>query len=238
MVKYNYEHIDMLLAAGMVVQSFRKYVDDLSYIRTNWTREYADSLNERIDKVMKNYLGVTYPADLRKATDRIIEIRPTTRRDLAFIMREIKENFSKEEADAILKYLGFDLYINDVIDHDQESLINLLFTFKSGMTRGLKRLITGQGTNPPLIDRIMEHAGIFQQANQIQKQLKQYGHQPPNKAHQELQDIYKEVMLICKIGAVFYQEEPDKRDFFIFAKVVHSINAGSSPQEGERSRDE
>lgn len=238
MVKYNYEHIDMLLAAGMVVQSFRKYVDDLSYIRTNWTREYADSLNERIDKVMKNYLGVTYPADLRKATDRIIEIRPTTRRDLAFIMREIKENFSKEEADAILKYLGFDLYINDVIDHDQESLINLLFTFKSGMTRGLKRLITGQGTNPPLIDRIMEHAGIFQHANQIQKQLKQYGHQPPNKAHQELQDIYKEVMLICKIGAVFYQEEPDKRDFFIFAKVVHSINAGSSPQEGERSRDE
>jgi len=238
MVKYNYEHIDMLLAAGMIAQIFRKYVDDLSYIRTDWTRKYADSLNERIDKAMKNHLGVTYPADLRAANERIIEIRPTTRRDLAFIMREIKDNFSMEEADAILHYLGFDLYIDDVISHDQESLINLLFSFKSGMTRGLRRLITGQGTNPPLIDRIMEHAGIFQQANQIQRQLKKEWHQPPKSAHQELQTIFKEVMLICKIGAIFYQEEPDKRDFFVFAKVVHSINAGSSSQEGERSKDE
>lgn len=233
MVKYKYEHIDMLLAASVVVQYFKKYVDELSYIRTYWTPEFADSLALRIGKAMKNYLGVEYPVDLQKAIAKIVEISPTTRRDLAFIMREIKEKFSKEESDAILNHLGYDRYFEEAIEHDQEGLINLLFTFNSGMTSGLRRFISGQGINPPLIDRVIEHAGIFRFTNQKHKQLKKEWHQPPEEAHGEFQEIYKEVMLICKIGAIFYREEPDKRDLFIFAKVVHTINAGYTSEEGK-----
>lgn len=233
MVKYKYEHIDMLLAASVVVQYFKQYVKELSYIRSYWTPEFADSLAMRIAKAMKDYLGVEYPVDLRKSIAKIVEISPTTRRDLAFVMRQIQELFSKEESDAILNHLGYDRYFEEVIEYDQESLVHLLLTFNSGMTPGLRRLITDHGINPPLIDRIHEHAGIFQFANQKHKQLKKEWHQPPEEAHDEFQNIYKEVMLICRIGAIFYQEEPDKRDLFIFAKVVHTINAGYTPEEGK-----
>ena len=237
-VKYNYEHIDMLLAAAIVVQSFKKYVHELSYIRTYWTPEFADSLTHRIEKGMKNYLGVEYPVELHEATQRIMEVMATTRRDLAFIRWQISENFTRVESDSILNYLGYDLYFADAEEYDQESLIKLLFSFKSGMTYGLRSLITGQGINPPLIDRIIEHAGIFQKAIRMQKQVKEACNQPPQEAPLEFQQIYKEVRLICRIGAVFYQEEPDKRELFIFVKVVHSLYVMITTQEGEQSQEE
>ncbi|MFP4620346.1 MAG: hypothetical protein ACLFM7_03485 [Bacteroidales bacterium] len=237
MVKYKYEHIDMLLAAAIAVQSFKKYVNELSYIRSYWTPDFAEFFADRIENAMKNHLGVEYPDDLRKSNERIMEIRPTTRRDLAFIKWQIEMNFSKEEADAILNYLGYDRYFAHVISHDQQSLVNLLFFFKSGMNYGLRRLITGQGTNPPLIDRVIEYAGIFQRANQIQKQLREKARQPSGKAHREFQEIYKEVILICKTGAVFFQEEPEKREGFVFSGIVQSLYAGISTQKGEHPRE-
>ena len=237
-VKYKYEHIDMLLAAAIVVQSFKKHIREFSFVRTNWTSEFADSLIRRIANGMKNYLGVEYPVELQKTVESIMHIRPTVKRELAFIRWQIRENFTKEEADSILNYLGYDLYFDDVEEYDQKSLIKLLFTFKSGMNYGLRSLLSGQGINPPLIDRILEHAGIFQKAIRMQKQIKEACQDPPKEAPLEFQQIYREVRLICRTGAVFYQEEPDKRELFIFVKVVRSLYVCIPSQEGEKPQEE
>lgn len=237
-VKYKYEHIDMLLAAAIVVQSFKEYIREFSYIRTNWTPEFADSLSQRIATGMKNYLGVEYPDALQKTIKKIMEVMPTTRRYLAFIRWQISEIFTREEADSILNYLGYDLYFDDAEEYDQESLIQLLFSFKSGMNDGLRSLLSGQGINPPLIDRIIEHASMFQKVTRMQKQIKEACTRPPKEAPLEFQQIYREVRLICQTGATFYQDEPAKRELFIFVKIVHSLYIEIPSKEGEQKQEE
>lgn len=45
--------------------------------------------------------------------------------------------------------------------------------------------------------------------------------------------IYKEIIRICKIGAAVFKEDPEKRDLFIFSRVLAKVNAGRSGKEEE-----
>lgn len=53
-----------------------------------------------------------------------------------------------------------------------DSLIELLYTFRTNMSDTLKADITSKGMNPVLTDRIMEYANILSVANVTQENLR------------------------------------------------------------------
>lgn len=128
----------------------------------------------------------------------------------------------------ILKTLGINKNLHNI---DQEGLIEVLYSFKKGMTDQLKTEMTQKGTNPVLIDNIIGYATQLQQANLSQEGLKSSTREVSQEAVDTFNNVYTEVSGICKIASKVYHDDPVKKDQFTFSKVVKKM--GTAPQKEE-----
>ena len=222
--KYNYKDVDMLLASQTITQRLSENLTDLSVVRITWTSDYVTELSTKIDDAIENYLGLDKKKEPRDASSKLASLQSPAMRDLLFIKTQIDVDFNTEAAE-ILKKLGFDKNLRSVQKGDQEALIQLLYSFKKGMTDELKAQITEKGTNPELIERIIGYADQIKEANISQETLKETTKNISGEAVGIFNDIYDEIVGICKIAANYYQYEPLKKELFTFSKVVSNMNA-------------
>lgn len=220
---YSYKDVDMLLASKTVVKSLENGLAELSVARSSWTPEFVTALTDSIDNAIDNFLGLDKKKELRNATAQLTALQGPALRDLSFIKTQIEVDFGDDAGD-MLKALGFNNNLRDAQRGDQEALIQLLYSFKKGMTEELKTQITAKGTNPTLIDRITGYAEQINQANVTQETLKETTKAISEEAVKIFNEIYNEVIGICKIAHSFYQYEPLKRDQFAFSQVVNNMN--------------
>lgn len=127
-----------------------------------------------------------------------------------------------------MKQLGL---TKDIHKLNQEQLIELLLAVKKGMTDQLKADMIAKGTNPVLIDSIIGYASQLQEANLSQEGLKSSTKEVSQEAVDAFNAIYDEVMGICKIASKIYQDEPLKKEQFIFSKVVKKMGAPKGKDE-------
>lgn len=78
------------------------------------------------------------------------------------------------------------------------------------MKESLKNDIVAKGTNPELIDRIVNYAEQLKQANVSQETQKETTKAISEEAAKIFNSIYDEFIGICKIAGSFYQYNPHK----------------------------
>lgn len=224
---YNFKDVDMLLASKTIIEMLKLNLADLSMARSTWTEEYANHLATKIDDAIENYLGLDKKKELRNATTNLSSIQTPAIRDLSFLKKQLQVDFSKEKSylKDMLKTLGFNKNLRSVQNSDQEALIELLYAFKKGMTESLKNDIVAKGTNPELIDRIVNYAEQLKQANVSQETQKETTKAISEEATNIFNAIYNEIIGICKIAGSFYQYDPLKKELFTFGKVIRNMNA-------------
>ena len=227
---YKVKDVDMLLASKTIVETLNQNLEELSAIRSIWNQDYVDNLSTKIDDAIENYLGMDQKKELRDTTSNLAAIQAPAQRDLSFIKTQIEVDFDNR-ADEIIKTLGYDKNLRDVQRGDQEALIELLYSFKHGLTEELKNEITQKGTSPELIDRIIGYADQVKQLNVSQESLKESTKALSEEGVKIFNDIYDEVIGICKIAANFYQYDPIKKEQFTFSKTVGNMNAAKKMAE-------
>lgn len=232
---YNYKDVDMLMASKTIAESFKTNIPELSTTRTVWTEEYAADLVTRIDNAIETYLGVDSKKDLRNATAALVSIQTPARRDLSYFKTQIDEDFKKESSQKkeILKTLGFTQYLRSVQKGNQESLIQLLYQFKTNMNDSLRQDITAKGMSPALIDNIIGYADVFIAANVTQETFKGSTKEITQEVIDVFNKIYNEIIGICKIAAVYYQYEPLKKEQFTFTKAIANLGATAKVAQNE-----
>ena len=141
--------------------------------------------------------------------------------------QQLQVDFSddKKKLKEMLINLGFEKNLRNVQHSDQEALIELLYAFKKGMTDSLKSEIVANGTNPELIDRIINYADQMKQANISQETQKEVSKSVSEEAKNAFNEIYDEIIGICKIASSFYQYDSLKKELFTFSKVLSNMNA-------------
>jgi len=229
---YNFKDVEMLLASKTIVETLKSNLSDLSIARSNWNEEYANQLATKIDNAIENYLGLDKKKELRDTTANLAAIQEPAMRDLSFIKTQIEVDFDGE-AKEIIKTLGFDKNLRAVQNRDQEALIELLYSFKKGLNNKLRENIIAKGTAPELIDRIIAYADQMKQTNISQETLKETTKELSDEALQEFNNIYDQVIGICKIASSFYQFDTLKKDQFTFTKVVENMNVAKKVAETE-----
>ena len=227
---YNFKDVDMLLASKTIAETLKLNLADLSMARSTWTEEYTTQLSTKIDDAIDNYLGLDKKKELRDTTANLAAIQNPAKRDLSFIKTQIEVDFGKD-AKEIIKALGFDKSLRSVQKGDQEALIELLYSFKKGLNASLKAQIIEKGTNTALLDRIIAYADQMKQTNVTQETLKETTKALSEEALKAFNEIYNEVIGICKIASNFYQFDPLKKEQFTFTKMIKNMNAAKKVTE-------
>jgi hypothetical protein len=88
-----------------------------------------------------------------------------------------------------------------------------------------KETLLEKGTNPVLIDRIIGNADQLKDANVTQETLKENTKEVSDEAVGIFNEIYDEIIGICKIAASYYQYDTLKKEQFTFSKVIANMNA-------------
>lgn len=224
---YNYKDVDMLMASKTLAESFKANISELATTRTDWSEQYANELISRIDKAIETYLGVDAKKNLRDSTTALVSIQIPAKRDLSFFKTQIDDDFKKESSkrNEILKSLGFAKNLRGVQNGNQESLIQLLYAFKTNMTDTLRQEIVAKGLSTTLIDNIIGYADTFKQANITQETFKESTKEISQEVADSFNGIYDEIIGICKKASNYYQYEPLKKEQFTFSKVIDNLGA-------------
>ncbi|MBN2612914.1 MAG: hypothetical protein JXB00_15265 [Bacteroidales bacterium] len=226
---YSCKDVDMLMASKTIAENFWANISELSATRTDWSEQYANDLITRIDNAIETHLGIDAKKDLRNATVTLASIQVPARRDVSYFKTQVDEDFKKETSkrDEILKTLGFANHLRGVQKGNQESLIQLLYQFKTNLTDTLRQEITAKGMNPTLLDNIIGYADTFKQANVTQETLKGSTKEITQEVSDVFNGIYDEIIGICKKASNYYQYEPLKKEQFTFAKALSNLGAAA-----------
>ena len=108
---------------------------------------------------------------------------------------------------------------------DQEALIELLYSFKKGLSSSLREEIIAKGTNPVFIDRIVGYADQMMNVNVSQETLKETTKTLSEDALKAFNEIFDEIIGICKIASSYYQYDTLKKEQFTFSKVIKNMNS-------------
>jgi len=224
---YPYRNAEMLMAASTIARNFNENIEILSPLRNNWTPEYANDLVNRINYAIDNYLQFDYRRGLREATAYLNSIQLPALRALSSFRMQVKMDFPGEK-DEILKQLGFPRSFNDAKrTRSQEKLVEMLSLFNQGMNDKLKDKLTRKGLKRELIEQIMEYSEKYKVANATQENMKQSSLLLSRNVRNEFNQLYQEVIGICRIAYATFSSDPILRDHFSFIHVVRNLNAAS-----------
>ena len=228
--EYNYSDVKMLTGSLKVAESFKFHLPELSPKRTDWTSIYADALITKINLGFEK-LGVDPKKDLRSASEVVSSIMKPSKEGLAFFKTEIMDDFRKDTPRRveILLTLGFTEHLRGVQLGQQESLIELLFKFKTNMTPALRTEITAKGLKDESIDEIIGYANTLVAADVTQETFKETTKEVTQEVIDSFNNIYLEIIGICLKAAKIFRNSPLKRDKFIFSKVIRNLGTPPAP---------
>jgi len=159
------------------------------------------------------------------ATTHLQNLMQAAHRNIFFLKTQIEVDFG-DESKEILNILGYYIDAEKLRNQNQETMIQMLYAFKNGMTDELKTQIAAKGTNPSLIEKIISYADQIKEANINQEHLKETSRELSHEAINEFNAIYEIVIGICKIASSYYYNNPLKKDQFTFSNIVSNMSSG------------
>ena len=229
--KFKAKAVDFIIASDTILDSAIANKTFLQSKRSTWADPFFQDIKAQINDATQTYLGMDSAVALRQSTKSVYIIVATAYADLAEVKVQIEEDFkdNPSQKNEILTTLGFTTYFVAAQNKDQESLINLLFRFKTNLTPVLSAEIVAKGTAQASLDNIIAYADQLKDADVSQEGNKAQRQVLTADAIIEFNDIYSKVISITRIAAKFYKNNPALSDQFSFTKVVSRMNNYKTP---------
>ncbi len=217
--------VNMLTASATIIDNGIEVKDFLVTERPAWEDPFLPNQKTRIDKAIKEILGIDNADELHRRTEDVNKARAEALIHLGKFKAQVKEDFSsiKPQRNNILTSLGLmsgGRFIR--LDRlDDEEFSQMLQTFKKGLSPEMRAEIEAKGTNPAHIDAILTKADEFYPLNIQQEHLKNVSKTLTDKQEEELNAIYDDVSSFAKISRQFYRSAPkSQRDKFSFSAIL------------------
>lgn len=230
MIKHEYPGtaVNFLLGAKVVGSIFHEYIAELASVNTTWTPEYSSGLKIRIDDIAGEYLGVSVRDKLYKLTGSLNQSIATVKDDMVTLRRNIESDFKKSaDYQTIKSDLGL---TKSIYDLNQSELIAALAKAKRSLTTDYITKITAKGMPVSLLERIIESASTIAEINNEQEALKSTLKDATGKMVTTLNELFTEIMKICKLAADFYKKDSTKKSMFTFTKIMSNLGVERAPR--------
>lgn len=212
----------MLLAASYVADRGVEHVDVLSARRPQWKNPFFPNLKTKITAAFDTNIGVDILSQIKEATATVNSTLTTAHRGIMDLKVEIEVGFKKNpiRMDALLTQLGFNKLAQK--NTTQANYVGMLFTLKSNLTPAVKTELVQAGANPAAIDTLLQQATLLINANEVQESLKVNRKSVNTVNIEELNDIYDEVISICKLASTYFVGNKELTEQFNF---THALKA-------------
>ena len=230
--KYNTKDVDMVITIETIIDSAIANKVFLQSKRSTWADPFFEDIKTKINHVSEIYLGKDTAQQLRQATQALTLIQEPALRDLTEVKIQIEVDFKNEpiRKNEILIQLGYTAHYKEALKKDQEGLINLLYQFKTNLTPALKIEISDKGTNPTILESIVNYATTLKNADVTQEGFKSTRPELTADAITALNEIYDDVISIAKIASNFFKDNTAKKEQFSFRNVSKKLNYSKKPQ--------
>ena len=235
---FKYKAVDMLIGSRVLCENFKTFKPQLTAVNTKWEDPFIGDLETRINKAIDKHLGIDSKSLQKVATGDIQELQKEAGEKLALFKTVLSVNFesNKDRLQWILDTLGFTTHLKNVQNDDQEALIQLLAQFKENMTPDLTTEITDTGMAADIITGITDMAQNVREADVTQEKLKEESKTYTEEAIKEFNEIYTEIIGICKVGHKLFKSDKLKAEHFSFAHIIQAMNL--TKKKGEEGEEE
>ena len=224
---YHYKDLDMLMTSQVIAESFQSNLSALSTVYPEFTRQYANSLSEKINKGFEYFLGLGTTKELQRIKNTLNSVQTQSLRAIAFLktLIEIRTGNDAKRKKQILETLGFRKYLKAVRNNDTMALLGLLSSIHDKMDDSLKEELIKNKSDAAFIERISEYAKKLNRINRSKESLNATRKAIEEEAQQIFNTIYSDIINICKIAARFFKDDQQKHELFVFSKVANHIKS-------------
>lgn len=228
--KYPCKDVEVLTVTSEIISSAQANLATIVAKRPLWANPFFPNLKTRVDNAFQDLLGVDNAADLRSKTNLVVAVMVPAKADLSTFKIGIEADFksNKPRLAEIETLLGFTELWKAVTKNDQESLVELLYKFKLNMTEALGDEITAAGTDLALITAITGYADNLKNANINQEFAKSQRPVISAALVSEFNEIYDEIIKVCKICYNIFKDDPVQKNNFSFSAVKKRLNNQAS----------
>lgn len=133
---YRCKDVEVLTASSNIILTAQENLEAITAERPLWKDPFFPDLSKCIDAAFKKHLGVDNAADLRSKTTALLNIANPAGYDLSKFKINVSEDFKRNQPRLIeiLKLLGYISFRDATTNGDQEAMIQLLYTYQTGMT--------------------------------------------------------------------------------------------------------
>lgn len=231
---YGIRTVDMLIACSTIVMSAIDNKLTLQEERSTWQDPFFEDYQTKIETTIQTYLGMNGSRDMKLATQQVLNIAEISLKFLTRFKKQVEQDFkdNPERRDFILGELGYGLdYVLANKNHDQEALVNLLFTYKGNLTPDLKTEIVAKGVSENLMNNIIAQAEILKSSNVVQEFHKGTRKIFTAEATDAFNSLYNQAISICVISRDLFKGDKERQDLFSFSKVSKNMNHRQIPTE-------
>jgi len=212
----------MLTTCATIVHSAVNNQAFLLTKRPGWADPFFPDLASRIENDFKTCLGIDPKQKVRTATDVWNEIKETALLDMGDMYIQLKEGFrdNKVLREELLVSLGFSKYYKKSQGSSQQAIINLFLQFTKNLTEEVRAKLVADGVAADLIDRMVAYGISLNEANLEQEKMKGTSQELTAEAVMELNAVYEEVITVAKMARRFFKDDPVKKEFFSFTRLL------------------
>lgn len=220
--KFPGKTVNFILATKVVASSMDENTSDMLEVNTTWTPEYISQLNTRIDNIASEYMGVNIRNELFKATALLnVAMRFVTEKLVTF-KKNIEIDFKgTPDYSTMMSELG--LNTKSIHDLTQPQIISMVTNLKRTLTPELIAKITAKGMPASLPASITGKAQEIIDLNTQQEKLKSQTKEATGTMLTRMNDLYKDIIKICKLSADYYKKDRAKKSMFTFTKVMKNM---------------
>jgi|GEM_PF-3567385 len=216
---YSGRRSEMLTAALVIAKHGLE--DHLAFEKmiTIWDASYFLSYEQRILEAL-DLLGENSAEVQMEASEAVFSMFDDAMGDLS-VFRDVVLSVY-EDVDAakdVLKRLGFG-FLGDARDGDQETLVELLEVFVSGLSRDLESELLSLGLSATMFANIRRYKRDFALLNVAQEVEKERSVERTAVRQLELNSIYRQMMGICRIGKQLARKGLVVRDRYVYARIL------------------
>jgi len=217
---YNVSQIALLQTILVILDSVKNLLSRFTEHFTNYNEAFVDAFITRVQND-KQLIGLNTQNTQKESTQSLIQLGDQGV-DLLNNMRvliEVAYKKTPDRRDLIISNLGLTKLKNQTNKYSKHLLSSVFNTFIHTIP-DYKTEIIAQGVNENKINALTTLADQYIQAATTQVINKGQSVKLTTEQQLELNDLYAEIMAICKLGQNIFKDEPEKQALFNFTAIA------------------